>query len=78
MFLAVEDLYTMPDDGFTYELQAGLLIAEPRPGFRHGRIIATITEMLVTHVRRRRLGAVCEPYVEAVRSLASGAKRNKP
>ena len=56
--LTVEDLYAMPNDGLTYELQAGLLISEPRPGFRHGRIIATLTEMLVTHVRRRRLGVV--------------------
>jgi len=54
----VEDLYVMPDDGYRYELQAGLLICEPRPGFRHGRIVATITEMLVTHVRPRRLGVV--------------------
>jgi Uma2 family endonuclease len=56
--LSVEDLYAMPADGFVHELQAGLLISEPRPGFRHGRIIATITEMLVTHVRRRKLGVV--------------------
>ena len=48
----------MPGDGFTYELQAGLLVSEPRPGFCHGRIIATITEMLVAHVRRHRLGVV--------------------
>jgi Uma2 family endonuclease len=56
--LTVEDLYVMPDDGFSYELQAGLLISEPRPGFRHGRVVATITEMLVAHVKRHKLGVV--------------------
>lgn len=35
-----------------------MLVSEPRPGFRHGRIIATMTEMMGTHVRRRRLGVV--------------------
>jgi Uma2 family endonuclease len=56
--LTVEDLYVMPDDGYSHELQAGLLVSEPRPGFRHGRIVATITELLVTYVRPRRLGVV--------------------
>jgi Uma2 family endonuclease len=56
--LTVEDLHAMPADGLTHELQAGLLISEPRPGFRHGRIVATLTELLVTHVRQRRLGVV--------------------
>ena len=56
--LTVEDLYEMPDDEFSYELQNGLLIAEPRPGCRHGRIVATITELLGAHVRKRRLGVV--------------------
>jgi hypothetical protein len=54
--LSVEDLHAMPDGGFTYTLQAGLLISEPRPGFRDGRVFATMTEMSATHVRRRRLG----------------------
>ena len=56
--LTVEDLYAMPDDEFSYELQAGMLVSEPRPGFRHGRIMAMLTEMLGTHVRRHRLGVV--------------------
>ena len=56
--LTVEDLYVMPDDGLSYELQAGMLVSEPRPGFRHGRVVAAITEMLVTHVKQRRLGVV--------------------
>ena len=56
--MTVEDLYVIPDDGFNYELQAGLLVSEPAPGFRHGRIMAAIAEILRAHVRQRRLGVV--------------------
>jgi len=56
--LTVEDLYVMSDDGFTYELQAGMLVSEPAPGFRHGRITAAIAELLRAHVRKQRLGVV--------------------
>ena len=56
--LSVEDLYVMPDDGFKYELEAGMLIAEPLPGSRHGRVMAAIAEFLRTHVRQHRLGVV--------------------
>src|SRR5262245_32602628 len=56
--LTVEDLYAMPDDGFHYELQAGLLLSEPLPGFRHGRLVATLTVMIHEHVRERGLGIV--------------------
>ena len=38
--MTVDDLYAMPDDGLKHELQAGLLVAEPLPGSRHGRIAA--------------------------------------
>ena len=56
--LTEEDLYAMPDDGWKYELQAGLLLSEPLPGTRHGRVAARIVELLVTHVRRHGLGVV--------------------
>jgi Uma2 family endonuclease len=56
--LTVDDLYAMPDDGFKYELQAGMLVSEPLPGFRHGRVIAAIVELLRAHVRQRQLGVV--------------------
>jgi Uma2 family endonuclease len=56
--MTVEDLDVMPDDGFNYELQAGLLVSEPAPGFRHGRIMAAIAEILRAHVRQQRLGVV--------------------
>ena len=56
--LAVEDLYRMPDDGFHHELVNGLLVSEPLPGSRHGRVAATIAEKLGSHVRKQRLGVV--------------------
>lgn len=56
--LSVEDLYTMPDDGYKYELQAGLLVSEPLPGFRHGRIMVTTAAILRAHVKQHRLGVV--------------------
>jgi len=54
----VEDLYVMPDDGYRYELQAGLLISEPLPGGRHGRVTAAVAEILRAHVKKLRLGVV--------------------
>jgi Uma2 family endonuclease len=54
----VDDLYTMPDDGWKYEIQAGILVSEPLPGTRHGWIAAHITAILHAHVRSRRLGLV--------------------
>jgi Uma2 family endonuclease len=56
--MTVEDLYTMPDDGFQYELQAGMLVSEPLPGGRHGRVMAAVAEVLRSHVRTHRLGVV--------------------
>lgn len=56
--LTVEDLYVMPEDGLSYELQAGLLVSDQAPGFRHGRVTAAITELLRVHVRQHRLGVV--------------------
>ena len=56
--MTVEDLYEMPDDGYSYELQGGLLIAEPLPGWRHGWVMAAIGEILRAHVRKHKLGVV--------------------
>lgn len=52
------DLYAMPDDGLKYELQAGLLVSEPLPGFRHGRVAARLSRLLDSYVHERRLGVV--------------------
>jgi len=57
--LTVDDLYAMSDDDLLkHELQAGVLVSEPLPGFRHGRIVATVTWLLGVHVRREDLGVV--------------------
>lgn len=56
--LSLEDLYTLPDDGRHYELQAGFLVSEPRPGFRHGRVLLQVGELLSAHVKKQRLGVV--------------------
>lgn len=56
--LTVEALYTMADDGRKYELQAGMLIAEPLPGYRHGRVMFIVAKILDAHVGRRGLGEV--------------------
>ena len=48
----------MPDDGYKYELQAGWLVSEPLPGFRHGRVMFRVGEMLVGPVRANCLGVV--------------------
>jgi Uma2 family endonuclease len=56
--MTVDDLYSMPEDGRKYELQAGLLVSEPLPGFRHGRVAAAVAELLRSHVRSRSLGVV--------------------
>jgi Uma2 family endonuclease len=56
--MIVDDLYDMPDDGFKYELQAGMLVSEPLPGFRHGRVVAEVAVILGEHVKRNRLGVV--------------------
>lgn len=56
--MTLEDLDALPDDGYHYELRAGLLISEPTPGFRHGRVASRIAEILGSHARRNRLGTV--------------------
>ncbi len=56
--LTVEDLDAIPEDGRKYELQAGLLISEPAPGWRHGRLAVRIASLLDAHVRKNGLGVV--------------------
>jgi len=56
--MTVDGLYGLPDDGRKHELQAGVLVSEPVPGHRHGRVASRIAELLGAHVRKRRLGVV--------------------
>jgi Uma2 family endonuclease len=54
----VEDLYGLPDDGAKNELQAGVLLSEPLPGFLHGRVVARVGQLLGNHVVQQRLGEI--------------------
>jgi len=54
----VEELYAMPEDGLKHELQAGMLVSEPLPGFRHGWVATNIGTLLREHVRRNGQGVV--------------------
>jgi len=58
MPLTVEDLYGMPEDGKKYELEAGRLISEPLPGYRHGRVMFVVARILDAHAVRHGLGEV--------------------
>ena len=56
--LTEQDLERLPDDGSRHELQAGLLLAEPRPFPLHAQIQARIIELLAGFVRAHGLGQV--------------------
>lgn len=56
--LTAGDLYDLPDDGCRYEICRGRLVAEPAPGFRHGRIVAAIVRELQTYVHQHLNGLV--------------------
>ena len=56
--LTEDDLASLPDDGCRHELQAGLLLAEPRPFPRHAQVQARIIELLAGFVRAHGLGQV--------------------
>ena len=48
----------MPDDGRRYELHEGELSVTPAPGVRHQRVLLTLADVLLHHVRAGRLGEV--------------------
>jgi Uma2 family endonuclease len=56
--LTEDDLADLPDDGFRHELQAGLLLAEPRPFILHAQVQARMIVLLDEFVRTHRLGQV--------------------
>jgi len=49
--MTVDELDHLPDDEFRYELQSGLLLSEPRPGFRHGDVALAMGSLLRNYVR---------------------------
>ena len=56
--LSLADLYALPDDAMRHELMNGLLVSEPPPGARHGRVAARIVALLDAHVRKHGVGVV--------------------
>ena len=44
--LTAEDLLKMPDDGYRYELEWGVLRRMPQPNVRHGRIVLRVGRYL--------------------------------
>ena len=58
MAWTVDDLYALAEDEHSYELQHGLLVSEPRPGTRHGRVLSVIDRLLSNFVGQHALGVV--------------------
>jgi Uma2 family endonuclease len=56
--VTAEELERMPDDGFRYDLIAGVLIKQMPANFEHGALAATIAWILNNWVKSRRLGIV--------------------
>lgn len=56
--VTADELFTMPKDGFRYELVKGELRKMSPAGSEHGAIIVNITVLLGQHVKSKKLG-VC-------------------
>ncbi len=56
--LTEQDLASLPDDGCFHELQAGLLLAEPRPFPLHAQVQARVISLLDEFTRSQGLGQV--------------------
>ncbi len=56
--MTADELLTMPNNGFRYELVEGELRTMPPAGHDHGRIAMNIGASLASHVKARGLGAV--------------------
>src|SRR5262245_8455972 len=56
--LTEADLARLPDDGLRHELQAGVLVAEPRPFPLHAQVQARVLTILDGFVRSKGLGQV--------------------
>ncbi|HJU91628.1 MAG TPA: Uma2 family endonuclease [Pyrinomonadaceae bacterium] len=54
--MTAEELIRLPDDSHRHELIKGELLTMPPPGEEHGAIIANLTALLVTYVKRNNLG----------------------
>ena len=56
--LTLEDLHELPDDEYKYELVAGVLLREPPPGARHGRLLTRVAVLLDRYARATKRGVV--------------------
>ena len=56
--MTAEELFDMPDDGFSYELVRGELVKMAAASFEHGVCASRIVETLLPYVRRNRLGEI--------------------
>jgi len=56
--MTLDELPSLPEGEWKYELQVGWLLGEPHPGGKHGRLAARVGELLGGYVRRHRLGVV--------------------
>jgi Uma2 family endonuclease len=56
--MTADELLTLPDDGFRYELVQGEVRRMSPAGHRHGRLALNITTPLDQYVRTHKLGVV--------------------
>jgi len=56
--MTADELLTMPDDGYRYELVKGELIRTAPAGYQHGEVAMNIGARLHEHVKRNALGSV--------------------
>ena len=61
--LFLEEFQELPEeDAYRLELVRGRLVREPRPGTRHGSLMARLGARLERHVKENRLGIVCMDF----------------
>lgn len=73
--LTIDEYARIPDDGRRTELVCGELLREPQPGFRHGRLQATLLELLGSHVRGHAPHLVCLGNVGVITEEDPGTVR---
>ncbi|HKA55800.1 MAG TPA: Uma2 family endonuclease [Candidatus Binatia bacterium] len=56
--MTAEELFSLPDDGWRYQLVRGELRRMPPTGMQHGQIAGLLTQQLTTYVRTHDLGVV--------------------
>lgn len=56
--LTAEEFFTIPDDGYLYELINGVVVMSLTPSFLHQRALSRLFWMIADHVERHQLGTV--------------------